>query len=122
MHLQGDLYVAPYHLTFAITEDPEVQKQLTSQHVQLATFLKALKDRKGPARVTTSEDDHFPFLSKYAFYPPFSPQFASLPALRYATDMSALARDGKLNEIVGRVCLMLMRNIPLFVDIYANLL
>ena len=35
--------------------------------------------------------------------------------------MSALARDGKLNEIVGRVCLMLMRNIPLFVDIYAIL-
>ncbi|KAH7907044.1 P-loop containing nucleoside triphosphate hydrolase protein [Hygrophoropsis aurantiaca] len=84
MEASGDSYVAPYHLSIAVVQDPDVRAFFKRQGIpEVAAVIAALKDRKGE-KITNAEDDRFPFLSQYA------------------TDMLALARARKLDETIGR--------------------
>ncbi|GBE84539.1 Heat shock protein [Sparassis crispa] len=79
----GDDFVSPYHLLLGLSDDSDVLRLLETQHITQSEFQKELRNRR-TTKVTEREDDQFPYLAKYS------------------TDMTALARDGKLNEIVGR--------------------
>lgn len=79
----GDTFVGPYHLLLALIEDKDVKMILVSNDVDISDFERTLKLRKG-AKITNAEDNGFPYLAKYA------------------TDMTALAREGKLNDTIGR--------------------
>lgn len=60
--------MAPFHLLFALTEDPEVQDLFKDLFVPVPSFRKALRDRKPQTRIAIQEDNQFPFLAKYASY------------------------------------------------------
>lgn len=77
---------------------------LVSNDVDISDFERTLKLRKG-AKITNAEDNGFPYLAKHVFRTrSLSRNTDSRPTvLRYATDMTALAREGKLNDTIGRV-------------------
>ena len=82
----GDDYLSTEHLLIALAEsDTATGKQLTSLGITGAAILGALKDVRGNQRVTSPDPE------------------STYEALdKYAKDLTALARDGKLDPVIGR--------------------
>ncbi|MFT5221744.1 MAG: ATP-dependent Clp protease ATP-binding subunit ClpB [Glaciecola sp.] len=84
--LFGDSYVSTEHLLLALAaRDGAVGKALNSLGVTGPAILEALKDLRGTQRVTTPD-----------------PEATHEALAKYAKDLTALARDGKLDPVIGR--------------------
>ncbi|MEX2562443.1 MAG: ATP-dependent chaperone ClpB [Nitriliruptoraceae bacterium] len=82
----GDDYVSTEHLLLALADARDtVARTLTEAGVTRDAILTALKEVRGSQRVTTQDPE------------------ATYEALeKYARDLTALARDGKLDPVIGR--------------------
>ncbi|MDR1767247.1 MAG: ATP-dependent chaperone ClpB [Propionibacteriaceae bacterium] len=82
----GDDYVATEHLLIALAEIPsEAQKILADLSVTAAALTKAFNDARGDKRVTSAESE------------------GGESALdKYSVDLTARAREGKLDPVIGR--------------------
>jgi ATP-dependent Clp protease ATP-binding subunit ClpB len=82
-----DEYISTEHLFLAFLKEPstEVNRILKDNGVDEETFLKALMDIRGSQRVTDPEPE-----GKYQVLE------------RYARDITALAKQGKLDPVIGR--------------------
>ena len=82
-----DEYVSTEHLVLAILEEKDsyVHDILVSQGVNRETFMKALQEVRGPHRVTDQ-----------------APEEKYQALKRYCTDLTELARKGKLDPVIGR--------------------
>jgi ATP-dependent Clp protease ATP-binding subunit ClpB len=80
-----DEYVSVEHLLLALLEDKEAKEPLRRAGVTREGFLAALKEIRGAQRVVDDEPE-----SKYKVLE------------RYCRDLTALARQGKLDPVIGR--------------------
>ncbi len=82
----GDEYIASEHLVLAILDSRgEASSVLASSGVSRDNFLTAMKDVRGTVKVTSENaEDKYEALKKYT------------------RDMTALARQGKLDPVIGR--------------------
>jgi len=80
-----DEYVSVEHLLLALLADKEAKELLRKAGVTSEGFLAALKEIRGAQRVTDDEPE-----SKYKVLE------------RYCRDLTALARQGKLDPVIGR--------------------
>ncbi|MGQ0629782.1 MAG: ATP-dependent chaperone ClpB [Sporichthyaceae bacterium] len=82
----GDEYISTEHLLVGLAEGPgDVAKLLTQHQVTPEALLAAFTEVRGGARVTTADPEG---------------TFAALE--KYGIDLTALARDGKLDPVIGR--------------------
>ncbi|MCB9449859.1 MAG: ATP-dependent chaperone ClpB [Anaerolineaceae bacterium] len=81
----GDEYVSTEHLLLALTEDPSVQDTLNRHGVTHDAILKALVAIRGGQRITSQDPES---------------TYKSLE--KYGRDLTALARQGKLDPVIGR--------------------
>jgi ATP-dependent Clp protease ATP-binding subunit ClpB len=84
---RGDEFVSTEHLLIALAQSGggEVEKTLSPLGVTGAALLQALQETKGSARVNTQDPEGtFQALEKYGI------------------DLTALARDGKIDPVIGR--------------------
>jgi len=81
-----DAYVSTEHLLLAITEDSgEAGRLLTEAGVTVGRILEAMKELRAGARVTDQNPED---------------QFQALE--RYSRNLTAIAREGKLDPVIGR--------------------
>ena len=86
MRSLGDEYVSTEHLLLALAESGDrVAKLLADQGITKAAILGALKDVRGAQRVTSQ-----------------NPETTYEALEKYAKDLTALAREGKLDPVIGR--------------------
>ncbi len=82
----GDAFVATEHLLLALSAVPtDAQKILTDLGVTTATLAAAFAEARGDKRVTSAEDEG-----------------AESALDKYSVDLTARARDGKLDPVIGR--------------------
>ena len=84
---RGDAYVSTEHLLMALSQSggPGVTDRLAGQGATASALLEALQQVKGSARVTTANPEHtFQALEKYGI------------------DLTARAREGKIDPVIGR--------------------
>jgi len=80
-----DEYVSTEHLLLALTQSGDAKKILASSGIDHATILRALKDVRGGQRVTDQNPE------------------AKYQALeRYGRDLVEMARQGKIDPVIGR--------------------
>ena len=80
-----DDYVSTEHILMALSEDPSVGPLLGKYGVNKDGILNALRDIRGSQRVTSA-----------------NPEMTYQPLEKYGRDLTALARLGKLDPVVGR--------------------
>ena len=82
----GDAYVATEHLLISLaTVDSDAKKVLTALNIKPNTLTRAFNEARGSKRVTSPEAE------------------ATSSALdQYSVDLTAMARDGKLDPVIGR--------------------
>jgi len=84
---RGDEYVSTEHLLIALSKDggPRVSDRLSQVGATPAALMEALEKVRGSARVTTQDPE------------------ASFQALeKYGVDLTARAREGKIDPVIGR--------------------
>ncbi len=84
----SDEYVSTEHLLLGLTESPE-GKRLSSYGLTKDAILKALKELRGSQRVTSQ-----------------NPESTYEALVKYGRDLTALARTGKLDPVIGRDALI----------------
>ena len=84
---RGDEYVSTEHILIGLAEDggPNVADRLASVGATPQALLAALQETRGSARVTTQEPEG---------------TFQALE--KYGVDLTALAREGKIDPVIGR--------------------
>ncbi|MFM1917168.1 MAG: ATP-dependent chaperone ClpB, partial [Actinomycetota bacterium] len=84
---RGDEYISTEHLLIALAKDggPGVSDRLANQGATPAALLEALQQVRGSARVTTQDPEG---------------TFQALE--KYGTDLTARAREGKIDPVIGR--------------------
>lgn len=84
---RGDEYVSTEHLLIGLAQDggPGVSDRLTQQGATPVALLEALQEMRGSARVTTQDPEG---------------TFQALE--KYGVDLTALAREGKIDPVIGR--------------------
>lgn len=84
---RGDEYVSTEHLLIGLSEvgGPNVSDRLASAGATAPALLSALQDTRGSARVTTQDPES---------------TFQALE--KYGVDLTALAREGKIDPVIGR--------------------
>ena len=84
---RGDEYVSPEHILIGLAEDggSNVADRLASVGATPQALLAALQETRGSARVTTQEPEG---------------TFQALE--KYGVDLTALAREGKIDPVIGR--------------------
>jgi ATP-dependent Clp protease ATP-binding subunit ClpB len=82
----GDAYVATEHLLISLaTVDSDAKKVLTALNIKPNTLTRAFNEARGSKRVTSPEAE------------------ATSSALdQYSVDLTAMAREGKLDPVIGR--------------------
>lgn len=84
---RGDEYVSTEHLLIGLAQDggPGVSDRLAQQGATPVALLEALQEMRGSARVTTQDPEG---------------TFQALE--KYGVDLTALAREGKIDPVIGR--------------------
>lgn len=85
--LQKDLYVAQDHIFLALLDNSDVQKVFKEANVNLETLKTQALELRGNQRIDSRQADssqQYEFLSKYAL------------------DMTEMAREGKIDPVIGR--------------------
>ena len=86
-----DQYIAQDHMLLALVKDPSISVLLKEAGLSEATFKNAVQQIRGNRRVESkSAEQGFDALAKYAI------------------DLTKLAEEGKLDPVIGRVCLFLL--------------
>ncbi len=80
----SDEYISTEHLLLGLTESPE-GKRLSNYGLSKNAILKALKEVRGSQRVTSQ-----------------TPESTYEALIKYGRDLTALARTGKLDPVIGR--------------------
>jgi ATP-dependent Clp protease ATP-binding subunit ClpB len=80
-----DEYVSTEHILLALTNSPNVGAMLGRYGVAHGAVLRALKDIRGSQRVVSQD-----------------PETTYQPLEKYGRDLTALARQGKLDPVIGR--------------------
>ena len=82
---RGDEYISTEHILIALAQSPSVGPLLDERGATPAALMDALANVRGSSRVTNADPE------------------ASFQALeKYGTDLTALARDGKIDPVIGR--------------------
>ncbi len=82
---RGDEYISTEHILIALAQSPAMGPVLSERGANPAALIDALANVRGSSRVTNADPE------------------ASFQALeKYGTDLTALAREGKIDPVIGR--------------------